>query len=314
LSRILFLSLPLRLALTARSSIKFKQRMRPFVVQSLLTPRKADRLESYLSEVSRLPLVAPEEEAGLARRIQYGDEVALQRLVQANLRFVITVAKQYQNRGLALSDLINEGNVGLIKAARRFDESRGFKFISYAVWWIRQSIAQALSDQGRLVRMPSNRVAAGSRLQEMQGLLEQEYERTPSTEELAAAMNMDTGDVLIAQSAYDRPDSRDAPLPGREDATLRDELAQSDRNAAADHSVAHTQSLQIELTRSLAGLKERDRLILCAYFGIGEAASQTLQEIAEAMGMTTERIRQLKDRALRALSQRSNASLLRSYL
>lgn len=288
--------------------------MRPFVVQSLLTPRNIDRLESYLAEVNRLPLVASEEESRLAQRIQQGDESALNSLVQANLRFVITVAKQYQNRGLALSDLINEGNMGLIKAAGRFDESKGFKFISYAVWWIRQGIAQALADQGRLVRVPSNRIGAGFRISEMRNRLEQEHERAPSTEELAEAMGINGADVLIAQAAFDRPDSLDAPLGGREDATLRDELAATDRDAAADHTVAHTESLRIELARSMKGLNPRDQAILISFFGIGQNDPKSLQEIADSMNMTPERIRQIKDRALRTLRERSNARLLKAYL
>ncbi|TCJ12204.1 RNA polymerase sigma factor RpoD/SigA [Flaviaesturariibacter flavus] len=280
----------------------------------MFTPRKVDRLESYLSEVNRLPMVSAENEALLARSIRNGDPEALQQLVQANLRFVVTVAKQYQHRGLALSDLINEGNLGLIKAAARFDESRGFKFISCAVWWIRQSIAQALSDKGRLARIPSNRIGAGIRVQHMQALLEQEHERLPSTEELAEAMGISVEDVRLAHSVNERVNSLDAPLPGREDATPCDELSSEDERMAADHSLAHTLSLQIELRRSLAGLKERDQLILCAFFGIGHARPHTLREIALSLDMTTERIRQIKDKALQLLRQRNNAVLLRAFL
>ncbi|GAA4335498.1 RNA polymerase sigma factor RpoD/SigA [Flaviaesturariibacter amylovorans] len=287
--------------------------MRPFVIQSLLTPRKADRLDRYLLEISRLPMITMEDEARLARLIREGDPDALEQLVHANLRFVVSVAKQYQFRGLSLSDLINEGNVGLIRAAGRFDETKGFKFISYAVWWIRQSMTQALSDGARLVRLPANRIGLGLRVHQAACALEQVHERTPTLEEVAESLQLKVSDVRLANSIADRHESLDAPLPGREDSSLYDELAIDD-SGASDRAVAHTQSLQTELGRSLSGLSERDRTVVIAFFGIGQTAPSSLQEIANSLGMTAERVRQIKDKALRSLRGRSNAGLLRSYL
>ncbi|RYZ20412.1 MAG: RNA polymerase sigma factor RpoD/SigA [Chitinophagaceae bacterium] len=287
--------------------------MRPLVIQALLTPRKSDQLDRYLLDISKLPLVGMEEEVLLAKAIRGGDEAALQRLVQANLRFVVSVAKQYQHRGLGLSDLINEGNVGLIRAAQRFDESRGFKFISYAVWWIRQGITQALSDGARLVRLPANRVGMGMRVHQAVGQLEQVHQRAVTMEEVAEELQISVDDVRVANSIGERHDSLDAPKPGMEDGSLLDELAAGDE-ANADRDMAHRQSLQIELRRSLALLGERDRFILSSYFGIGELKALSLQEIADTYGMTAERVRQLKDKALRVLRDRSNAGVLRGYL
>ncbi|RYY90665.1 MAG: RNA polymerase sigma factor RpoD/SigA [Chitinophagaceae bacterium] len=287
--------------------------MRPLVIQSLLTPRKEDRLDRYLAEINRLPLIPAEEEIRLSALIKEGDIGAMQQLVHANLRFVVSVAKQYQHRGLPLSDLINEGNHGLVTAAHRFDPSRGFKFISYAVWWIRQNIVQALSNQGRLVRLPANRVGDGLRIFETMSLLEQELERSPSLEEVAEKMGKNISDVRLSHTMSVRHESLDAPMPGREDGTLQDELSLPEAHTA-DHRVAHTESLHTELSRSLAGLKARDRSILCAFFGIDRTQSCTIQEIADELGMSTERIRQIRDKALRSLRARGNAPLLQTYL
>jgi RNA polymerase primary sigma factor len=294
-----------------RHTFNQQQPMRQLVINPSLTQRRGDSLERYLAEINRLPLIGADEELRLAVAIRSGDEEAVHQLVCANLRFVVSVAKQYQFRGLSLADLINEGNLGLMRSAKRFDETRGFKFISYAVWWIRQGIVQALDEQARLVRLPANQVGLGVRLQRASDALEQKEQRAPSLDELAAELNLEPGQLKAAQRHSDRHDSLDAERAGTEGLTLLDRLYSDD---TTDHGMEHTQSLQIELGRFLATLNDRDRLVLCALFGVGGELPATMSELADRMGMTSERVRQIKTRALQSLRDRSKSGRLRSFL
>jgi RNA polymerase primary sigma factor len=287
--------------------------MRQLKITKSITNRESQSLEKYLQEIGKVELITPEEEVKLARLIKQGDQRALDRLTKANLRFVVSVAKQYQNQGLSLPDLINEGNLGLIKAARRFDETRGFKFISYAVWWIRQSILQALAEQARIVRLPLNKVGLTNRLQKAYSQLEQEYEREPSAEELADALNMDLDEVSGALSINTRHVSMDTPLSEGEESTLLDVLANPNAEKT-DDELDHKESLKMEIDRSLRTLTERQKEVICFFFGIGVDHPMSLEDIGERFNLTRERVRQIKDKAITKLRTTSRSSHLKSYL
>lgn len=287
--------------------------MRQLTITQSITNRDSQSVERYLQEISKLDMISMEQEVQLARSIRSGDKSALDKLVQANLRFVVSVAKQYQSRGMSLNDLINEGNVGLIRAANRFDETKGFKFISYAVWWIRQGIIQALAEKGRMVRIPSNRISQGFKVQQMMASLEQLHERTPSTAELGEELNIDeeylqsiTGDNMLHYVSLDAPNIHT-------DETMSDTMI--DENAQqADNAIRHKKSLEIEVMRCLQTLSERERNILCYFFGIGMSEPLSLSDIANKFSMTGERVRQIKDKAINQLRSPKRSRLLREYL
>jgi len=286
--------------------------MRQLKITQSITNRDSASLDRYLQEISKLDMISAEEEVTLAKRIQNGDEVALEILTKANLRFVVSVAKQYQFRGLSLSDVINEGNIGLIKAARRFDESRGFKFISYAVWWIRQSIIQAILEQGRIVHLPMNKMNLSIRIQKALSILEQELERSPSIEEIAGFLdvNIDEVKLTIESTAYHA--SLDNPLVEGEDITLLDTIQNS--QISTDCTVAHHDSLSIEIERSLESLSQIEKEIICYFFGIGTLQPHSLNEIGGKYSLTSERVRQIKNKALNKLRAPKKADLLRGFL
>ncbi len=286
--------------------------MRQIKITKQITNREEASLDKYLNDISKESRIALQEEVELARRIREGDEEALKRLVNANLRFVVSVAKQYQNQGLSLPDLINEGNLGLIKAARRFDETRGFKFISYAVWWIRQSILQALADNARLVRLPSNRIGASQRVYRIQGELEQVYGREPSIEEVAEALDMKLTDVIEAIHSGSKPYSVDAPMQDGEDGSFLDVFA--DSNLPDPDRGLMDSSLQIELKRGLDSLSEREREVLELLYGLNGIVPVCLEEVAHRLQLSRERVRQIRDYAIRRIRQLSNMSVLRTYL
>jgi RNA polymerase primary sigma factor len=287
--------------------------MRQLKISKSITNRESQSLEKYLQEIGKVDLITPEEEVKLAIRIRQGDLKALDRLTKANLRFVVSVAKQYQNQGLSLPDLINEGNLGLIKAAQRFDETRGFKFISYAVWWIRQSILQALAEQSRIVRLPLNKVGLTNRINKAYQQLEQEYEREPSAEELADLLELDTEEVAATLGMSARHVSMDSPISEGEDSTLVDVM--SNPNAElADEDIDNKQSLQLEIERSLNTLTERQQEVIRYFFGIGIDHPMSLEDIGERFCLTRERVRQIKDKAINRLRNASRSKLLRSYL
>ncbi len=269
-------------------------------------------LEKYLQEIGEVELLAPEEEIDLARRIKDGEQLALEKLTKANLRFVVSVAKQYQNQGLSLGDLINEGNLGLIKAAKRFDETRGFKFISYAVWWIRQSILQALAEQSRVVRLPLNRVGALNKIGKAFSNLEQEFEREPSPEEIAEQLDMTTFEVTDTLKMSGRHLSMDAPFNQGEDNRLLD-ILHNDRSPSPDHGLME-ESLRNEVERALQTLSRREAEVVRLYFGLSREHPLTLEEIGEKFNLTRERVRQIKEKAIRRLRHTSRSKTLRSYL
>lgn len=277
-----------------------------------ITNREAASLDKYLSEIAKEPLLTPEEEIQLAIKIRNGDTSALERLIKSNLRFVVSVAKQYQNQGLSLGDLINEGNVGLMKAARRFDETRGFKFISYAVWWIRQSILQALAEQSRIVRLPLNRVGTLNRIGKEYGRLEQEFEREPSPEELANALEMDVEELSDVMLMNGKPMSMDAPFSQNDENSLHDVLV-NDELPSPDEELM-TESLKAEIKSALDVLNEREKEVLKLYFGIDTEQALTLEEIGEKFNLTRERVRQIKEKAIRKLRHNSRSKNLKSYL
>src|SRR5215204_7605972 len=281
--------------------------MRQLKIATQITNRDSQAVEKYLQEISKIPMITPEEETTLAQRIKMGDQRALDKLVQANLRFVVSVAKQYQHQGLSLSDLINEGNLGLIKAAQRFDETKGFKFISYAVWWIRQSILQALAEQARIVRLPLNKVGLTNRIQKAFSQLEQEFEREPSAEELAEVLNMDLDEVTSSLGINARHVSMDTPLAEGEESTLLDVL-ENPNAEKTDAQLDHHDSLKLEIERSLQTLTERQKEVLCYFFGIGVDHPLSLEDIGDRFHLTRERVRQIKDKALTKLraQQKSN--------
>jgi RNA polymerase primary sigma factor len=287
--------------------------MRQIKITKSITNRESPSLEKYLQEIGKVELITPEEEVRLARRIRLGDALALDRLTKANLRFVVSVAKQYQNQGLSLPDLINEGNLGLIKAAQRFDETKGFKFISYAVWWIRQSILQSLAEQARIVRLPLNKVGLTARVQKAVTQLEQEFEREPTAEELADLLGMEIEDVRATLGMNARHVSVDMPLSEGEDGTLLDLLANPDA-VGTDHAVAYNESLSTEVKRTLQTLTERQKEVVCFFFGIGMAEPLSLDDIGERFNLTRERVRQIKDKAIAKLQSTHKTALLRGYL
>lgn len=276
------------------------------------TNRESQSLDKYLQEIGKVELLIPQEEIELARRIKKGDQKALEKLTKANLRFVVSVAKQYQNQGLSLGDLINEGNLGLIKAAKRFDETRGFKFISYAVWWIRQSILQALAEQSRIVRLPLNRVGALNKIGKAFSTLEQEFEREPSASELAEELDMSLFEVSDTLKISGRHLSMDAPFAQGEDNRLLD-VIQDQRQPSPD-SILMDESLRIEVQRALKTLTEREAQVIRLYFGLDQEHSLTLEEIGEKFNLTRERVRQIKEKAIRRLRHASRSKALRAYL
>jgi len=287
--------------------------MRQLKITKQVTNRETASLDKYLQEIGRVELITAEEEVRLAQLIKKGDGKALERLTKANLRFVVSVAKQYQNQGLTLGDLINEGNLGLIKAAQRFDETRGFKFISYAVWWIRQSILQALAEQSRIVRLPLNKIGSINKINKTFSKLEQEYEREPSTEELATAMSISQDEIKDAMRTSGRHVSMDAPLQNGEESTLMDVLGDDDQ-PHPDHSLI-TESLRREVERALSTLTTRESDVIRLYFGlaVGEQP-MTLEEIGDRFDLTRERVRQIKEKAIRRLKHTSRSKILKTYL
>ncbi len=287
--------------------------MRQLKITKSITNRESQSLEKYLQEIGKVELISPEEEVKLARQIKQGDQKALDRLTKANLRFVVSVAKQYQNQGLSLPDLINEGNLGLIKAAQRFDETRGFKFISYAVWWIRQSILQALAEQARIVRLPLNKVGLTNRIQKTYSQLEQEYEREPSAEELADALNLDIEEINASMGISARHVSMDTPLSEGEENTLLDVL-ENPNAEKTDAELIYKESLKTEIERSLTTLTERQKEVICFFFGIGVDHPMSLEDIGEKFSLTRERVRQIKDKAITKLKTNTRCQLLRTYL
>jgi len=276
------------------------------------TNRESQSLDKYLQEIGKVDLLTPDQEIDLAIRIKKGDQIALESLTKANLRFVVSVAKQYQNQGLSLGDLINEGNLGLIKAAKRFDETRGFKFISYAVWWIRQSILQALAEQSRIVRLPLNRVGALNKIGKAYSNLEQEFEREPNATELATELEMDVSEVADTLKIAGRHVSVDAPFAQGEDNRLLD-VIQNDQQPTPDFSLM-SESLRTEIDRALSTLTEREAEVIKLYFGLNKEHSLTLEEIGERFNLTRERVRQIKEKAIRRLRHASRSKNLRSYL
>ena len=287
--------------------------MRQLKITKSITNRESQSLEKYLQEIGKVELISPDEEVQLAGRIKQGDQAALDKLTKANLRFVVSVAKQYQNQGLSLPDLINEGNLGLIKAAQRFDETRGFKFISYAVWWIRQSILQALAEQSRIVRLPLNKVGLTNRIQKAYSQLEQEYEREPSPEELAEVLELEIEEISATLGIGARHVSMDTPLSEGEENTLIDVL-ENPNAESADGNITHKESLKQEIDRSLKTLTERQKEVICYFFGIGVDHPMSLEDIGARFNLTRERVRQIKDKAITKLKTNSRARALRTYL
>ncbi len=286
--------------------------MRQLKITRTITNRENASLEKYLQEIGRVQMITPEEEVQLARRIREGDQQALDTLTRANLRFVVSVAKQYQNQGLSLSDLINEGNLGLIKAAKRFDETRGFKFISYAVWWIRQSILQALAEHARIVRLPLNQIGSLSKIARTFARLEQEFEREPSPDEMAQVLEISVEKLEETLNSAIRHVSMDAPLIPSDEGCLIDVL--ENPNAPKTDVALIRESLQMEIERVLNTLPEREKLILKMFFGIGLPYNMSLDEIAMRFDLTRERVRQLKEKAIRKLRHKSKSRLLIHYL
>ena len=287
--------------------------MRQLKITKSITNRESQSLEKYLQEIGKVELISPEDEVKLAVLIRQGNQQALDKLTKANLRFVVSVAKQYQNQGLTLPDLINEGNVGLIKAAQRFDETRGFKFISYAVWWIRQSILQALAEQSRIVRLPLNKVGLTNRISKAYSLLEQEFEREPSVEEIAYFLEVEVAEVTTTLGASIRHVSMDQPFAEGEDGSLLDVLENPNADST-DLYLAFSASLSQEINRSLSTLTERQKEVIRYFFGIGVDHALSLEDIGERYNLTRERVRQIKDKAINKLRTVSRCKLLRPYL
>jgi RNA polymerase primary sigma factor len=286
--------------------------MRQLKISQSITNRDSLSLEIYFQEISKMDMITAEEEVVLARRIKQGDQKALNALTMANLRFVVSVAKQYWFKGLSLSDMINEGNIGLIKAAQRFDQSRGFKFISYAVWWIRQAIIQALAEQALLVHLPANKMTLLLRIQKAFSTLEQELDRAPTTEELAAVLGVSVNEVRITSALNLNHVSLDSPIAQDEGETLLDTLENPE--ATTDAPMAYHQSLKTEVERTLKTLTKIEKEVICFFFGIGIPHPYTLSEIGHKYDFTKERVRQIKDKALCKLRTRNKSNLLRSYL
>jgi len=286
--------------------------MRQLKITKQVTNRETASLDKYLQEIGKVDLITADEEVELAQKIKAGDQRALEKLTKANLRFVVSVAKQYQNQGLTLPDLINEGNLGLIKAAQRFDETRGFKFISYAVWWIRQSILQALAEQSRIVRLPLNKIGSINKINKMYALLEQSNERPPSAEEIAKELDMTVNDVKESMKNSGRHLSMDAPLVEGEDSNLYDVL-RSGESPNPDRELIH-ESLRTEIEGSLETLTPREADVVRLYFGLGDQHPMTLEEIGETFDLTRERVRQIKEKAIRRLKHTSRSKILKTYL
>jgi RNA polymerase primary sigma factor len=286
--------------------------MRQLKISKQITNRESQSLDKYLQEIGKVDLITADEEVQLAKRIKEGDQIALEKLAKANLRFVVSVAKQYQNQGLSLGDLINEGNLGLIKAAQRFDETRGFKFISYAVWWIRQSILQALAEQSRIVRLPLNRVGSLNKISKTFSELEQKYEREPSPEELADVLQVSTAEVVDTMKISGRHVSMDAPFVQGEENSLLDVLA-NDSEETPDQSLM-ADSLRREVQRALSTLTQREADVVTLYFGLNGESVMTLEEIGEKFNLTRERVRQIKEKAIRRLRHTSRSKALKPYL
>ncbi len=287
--------------------------MRQLKITKSITNRESQSLEKYLQEIGKVDLLTPEKEVDLAKRIKQGDQIALETLTKANLRFVVSVAKQYQNQGLSLSDLINEGNLGLIKAAQRFDETRGFKFISYAVWWIRQSILQALAEQSRIVRLPLNKVGSLNKINRAFSQLEQEFEREPSSEELATLLEISSDEVETTLGVAARHVSMDAPFVDGEDNSLLDVL-ENPNTPGTDANLDYLESLRREIDRSLGTLTDRQADVIKLYFGIGVEHPLSLEDIGDRFGLTRERVRQIKDKAINKLRSANRSKLLKNYL
>ncbi len=286
--------------------------MRQLKITKQVTNRETASLDKYLQEIGKVDLITAEEEVELAQKIKAGDKVALERLTKANLRFVVSVAKQYQNQGLSLPDLINEGNLGLIKAAKRFDETRGFKFISYAVWWIRQSILQALAEQSRIVRLPLNKIGSINKINKAYAHLEQEHERPPSAEELSEVLDMSENDIKESMKNSGRHISMDAPLVEGEDSNLYDVLNVGE-SPSPDQDLM-LESLRIEIERALSTLTPREADLIRLYFGLSGSHPMTLEEIGETFDLTRERVRQIKEKAIRRLKHTSRSKILKSYI
>ncbi len=286
--------------------------MRQLKISKQITNRESQSLDKYLQEIGKVDLLTPDEEVDLAKRIREGDQLALEKLTKANLRFVVSVAKQYQNQGLSLGDLINEGNLGLIKAAQRFDETRGFKFISYAVWWIRQSILQALAEQSRIVRLPLNRVGSLNKISKTFSELEQRFEREPSPDELAEVLEVSTNEVVDTMKISGRHVSMDAPFVQGEENNLYDVL-ENEAEEKPDTGLMND-SLRKEVQRALSTLTKREADVITLYFGLNGEHSMTLEEIGEKFNLTRERVRQIKEKAIRRLRHTSRSKALKPYL
>ena len=286
--------------------------MRQLKISKQITNRESQSLDKYLQEIGKVDLLTPDEEVTLAQRIREGDQLALEKLTKANLRFVVSVAKQYQNQGLSLGDLINEGNLGLIKAAQRFDETRGFKFISYAVWWIRQSILQALAEQSRIVRLPLNRVGSLNKISKTFSELEQKFEREPSPDELAEVLEVTTNEIVDTMKISGRHVSMDAPFVQGEENSLLDVL-ENDMDEKPDTGLMND-SLRKEVQRALSTLTQREADVISLYFGLNGEHSMTLEEIGEKFNLTRERVRQIKEKAIRRLRHTSRSKALKPYL
>jgi len=287
--------------------------MRQLKITKSITNRESQSLEKYLQEIGKVELISPEEEVKLAVLIKQGNQLALDKLTKANLRFVVSVAKQYQNQGLTLPDLINEGNVGLIKAAQRFDETRGFKFISYAVWWIRQSILQALAEQSRIVRLPLNKVGLTNRISKAFSQLEQEFEREPTSEEIAYLLDIEADEVAATMCASARHISMDQPFADGEEGSLID-VMENPNAESTDMNLLFNVSLATEIDRSLSTLTERQKDVIRFFFGIGVDHPLSLEDIGERYSLTRERVRQIKDKAITRLRSASRCKLLKTYL
>jgi RNA polymerase primary sigma factor len=286
--------------------------MRQLKITKQVTNRETASLDKYLQEIGKVELITAEEEVELARRIRQGDQAALEKLTKANLRFVVSVSKQYQNQGLSLPDLINEGNLGLIKAAQRFDETRGFKFISYAVWWIRQSILQALAEQSRIVRLPLNKIGSINKINKAFSKLEQEFEREPSAEEIASLLELTENDVKESMKNSGRHISMDAPLVQGEESNMYDVLRSND--SPSPEAGLINDSLRKEIDRALSTLTAREADVIKYYFGLNGEHAMTLEEIGEKFDLTRERVRQIKEKAIRRLKQTSRSKILKTYL
>ena len=287
--------------------------MRQLKITKSITNRESASLEKYLQEIGRVPLISPEEEVQLTTLVKQGDKHAVDRLVKANLRFVVSVAKQYQGQGLSLPDLINEGNIGLIKSVERFDNTRGFKFISFAVWWIRQSIIKAIADHARMIRLPLNRVVLTNRIKNTSSLLEQQLGRSPSIEEIAEALDLEASEISSHLEGKDKHVSLDTPFSDEDDGSLID-ILENENAGQADDRLYHSDSLKKEISRSLDSLSERQKQMLCYFYGIGIDHPMSLDDIGQRFDITPERVRQIKDKAITKLRENQNFDQLRSYL